>query len=345
MRAGYVGIDVAIAKDKRLPVVVATFDGECLVPLPLRHAPIRPPRGSGNASTVDERANSAFAREVASYIAAVCDHFDVEPLRIGIDAPSAPRDARLPRRAAEAAMDRLGISCFTTPTEEEFASIRLKVQRHLDAGGQLSRLPHANQLWMLPGFALYQTLESLAPCLEVYPQAAAQVLGVANRHKLQPGAVDEQLRAAARYTGWPGQSQQATALTEIGFGPRHDLLDAYLSCWVAALDEKEREPFGALPSDVIWAPRLQRTTHPSHRKSAHKPQATARQPAEEPSHPRARLCPACENKQFKQWPLGWDAHAAFKCSALTARTPEERKAEFRQRFGDSFTNRLKKGSQ
>ncbi len=87
--------------------------------------------------------------------------------------------------------------------------------------------------------------------MEVYPQATARVLGVAGLHKSRPGAVDEQLRAAAHYTGWPGQAKKEPALAEIGFGARHDLLDAYLSCWVAALDEEEREAFGALPSDVI----------------------------------------------------------------------------------------------
>jgi len=257
MRAGYVGIDLAIAKGKRLPVVIATFQGERLVPLPLRGAPLRPPRGAGHVRAIDDDANSVFARKTADYIATVCGHYDVEPRRIGIDAPSAPRDPGIPRRQAEAAIDRAGISRFTTPTAAEFESIRSRVRRHLDAGGQQNRLPHANQLWMLAGFALFDALERLAPCLEVYPQATARMLGVADAHKSRPGAPDAQLAAAAYCTGWPWHAQAQPALSAIGFGSRHDIVDAYLACWVAALDEPERQAFGTAPHDVIWAPRIQ----------------------------------------------------------------------------------------
>ncbi len=44
-------------------------------------------------------------------------------------------------------------------------------------------------------------------------------------------------------------------LEEIASGLRHDRLDAYLSAWIAALDEADRIAFGTPPDDVIWVPR------------------------------------------------------------------------------------------
>lgn len=46
----------------------------------------------------------------------------------------------------------------------------------------------------------------------------------------------------------------------------------------------------------------------------------------------ARLCPACKVHQFKRWPWGWDAHAAFKCKGLSETEPERRKQEFRDKY-------------
>ncbi|MDB4869797.1 MAG: hypothetical protein JWL97_801 [Gemmatimonadales bacterium] len=48
------------------------------------------------------------------------------------------------------------------------------------------------------------------------------------------------------------------------------------------------------------------------------------------------LCPACEEKIFEMWPEGWDAHAAFRCTGVTAPTPETRKADFKRRFSSLF---------
>jgi hypothetical protein len=59
-------------------------------------------------------------------------------------------------------------------------------------------------------------------------------------------------------------------------------------------------------------------------------------PAESAASPATSLCPACGQKEFKRWPLGWDAHAAHSCQGLEADQPEARKAEFRRRFGDRF---------
>jgi hypothetical protein len=44
------------------------------------------------------------------------------------------------------------------------------------------------------------------------------------------------------------------------------------------------------------------------------------------------LCPACGSHVFERWPLGWDAHAAHRCSGVNNSTPEDRKTEFKQRY-------------
>lgn len=48
------------------------------------------------------------------------------------------------------------------------------------------------------------------------------------------------------------------------------------------------------------------------------------------------VCPACKALVFKTWPEGWDAHAAHRCTGLTARGPEPRKREYKTRFAHLF---------
>ena len=48
------------------------------------------------------------------------------------------------------------------------------------------------------------------------------------------------------------------------------------------------------------------------------------------------MCPGCQAFEFKRWPYGWDSHAAHRCEGLTEVDPEERKAEFKRRFGTAF---------
>jgi hypothetical protein len=47
-------------------------------------------------------------------------------------------------------------------------------------------------------------------------------------------------------------------------------------------------------------------------------------------------CPGCRMLVFRSWPEGWDAHAASRCRGVTGSTPEQRKAEFKRRFGQLF---------
>lgn len=332
MREAYVGIDVAIAKGKRLPVSVCRWECGRLVPYPLRSLDVLPPRGSGNAAVLDRKMVQRFAASVGAYLEDVARVLDLTIVRIGIDAPSAPRLPGLRRRAAECELDRRGISCFTTPSHEKLELIEAKVRAHLASGGSENRIPHANQLWMVVGFTLFEELSKLSECIEVFPQATARALGAAAVHKSQPGAVEAQLRAAARHTGWPTDRWGDPPSALIAWGPPHDRLDAYLSAWVAALDEEDRLPLGEAPHDVIWVPRLTGVAEPP-RAAPARPAASAA-PVSDPGATFA--CPACGTKRFKRWPFGWDAHAAHACTGLSAVDPEERKREFKERFGDRF---------
>jgi hypothetical protein len=250
----FAGIDVAFAKRKRLPVSLCVRDERGVIPLPVAAAGApNPPRGRGNAATLRENVVADFAEEVAEYLRQLETYFAVKIRRIGIDAPSDPRATNASRREAETALDLRRISCFTTPSSADFVRIRQKAFAHLEAGGSEPCLPHANQLWMLVGFALFERLRREWDCLEVYPQATVCVLGANALHKSQRGGVDAQLAVIAQFTGWPKPPREAS-LKAVLHGPAHDGLDAYMSAWVAALEINERVAFGRPPGDAIWVP-------------------------------------------------------------------------------------------
>ena len=337
---GFIGVDVACAKGKYLPVVLVSWrDGRC-VPRALRALPFYPPRGAGNVACLDPATVQAFALEARRYIEAVARAERVTIRRIAIDAPSAPCSPHRERRESEQALDAAGISCFATPTVAQFEAIRVKVRSHLTAGGSEATLPHANQLWMLAGFALFDELRNVAPCDEVFPQATVRALASGQRHKFQAGAVVEQLQAASAYTGWPREVSPAE-LGPICHGALHDQLDAYLSAWVAALSPEDRTVFGSTPDDAIWVPRLGASREPSPLAELAPVGVTRSRRNDTATVPVAagtRLCPACGTFPFRRWPWGWDAHAAHTCPGLTETEPAARKAEFRTRFARWFSS-------
>lgn len=209
-----------------------------------------------DAAILEQAIVDDFANETATYLLQACREFNVIPRRIGIDAPHRPKAPGLSQRRSEAAPSAARISCFASPSEEQFEEIVEKARRHLAVGGAESRIPHANQLWMIVGFALFRRLEDLAPCIEVYPHATARAIGAASISKLRPGGVAAQLSTASRFTRWPSGAEAEPALEDIAFGPAHDRLDAYLSAWGAALEEDRRSAYGVPPYDAIWVPRL-----------------------------------------------------------------------------------------
>jgi hypothetical protein len=241
---GFVGIDLAFAKSKRLPVAFCVWDAGRLIPLPIAcpQAPVSP-RGMGNAATLDPSKVAAFAESTATYLRHLETYTGLPIKRVAIDAPSRPKRNDATRRKAEEALDDLGISCFTTPSEREFGEIVDRARRHLESAGTVNRLPHANQLWMLVGFALFERLSLEWECLEVFPQATSFTLGAAAVHKSKTGGMEAQLGAAAGRTGWP-EAVERNAFRGRVYGPPHDGLDAYLADWVAALDPDRREGIG-----------------------------------------------------------------------------------------------------
>ncbi|MBQ1783277.1 MAG: DUF429 domain-containing protein [Gammaproteobacteria bacterium] len=333
-QSAYVGVDVACAVGKHLPISIVIRELNQISPLPLRQLPFAPPKGCGNVGVIEDKHTQVFAQEAREYVVRACQHVGLIPARIGIDAPLRPRIASITRRHAEAALDRKGISAFTTPSRADFEQIQIKVRAHLAQGGRPDRLPHGHQLWMLAGFAIADCLSVVAPCIEVYPQATIRVLGGGARHKTRSGAVAEQLSLVAHQTGFPRTEDDWQLFYQIAHGPAHDRLDAYISAWVASLDEHERIGFGTVPDDVIWVPRI--TSAASSAPSPPSSMTRPVKPAGTTGGDHAMTCPACSH-EFKRWPFGWDAHAAYRCPGLPqSLTPEERKAIYRQRYSQYF---------
>lgn len=241
----FCGIDVACAKGKRLPVAVGVREGARIRTLPLRKAGPLPPRGMGNRLAVDLDICAAFAEQTADYLSVVEHQFAVRIVEVAIDAPRLASTG--PRRSAEVATDHLGISCIATPSADRFGAIREKVAAHLAAGGSEARLPHANQLWMLVGFALFRRLARSYPCIEVFPNAIVHVIAPSCAHKTTAVGFARQLEAFATTAKW-----NADSLSESAHGSRHDRLDAVMSAWIASLPESERAAHGDGLLDTIW---------------------------------------------------------------------------------------------
>jgi len=251
----FAGIDVSFAKNKYLPISICTFNNGRIYPLPLKSKKgLVPPRGYGNAAIVQNNEMvKNFVESALQYLREVEREFKVKIKRIAIDAPSTPKIEGSGRREAEKGLDGRGINCIATPSTKQFDEICKKARLHLEKGGAESKIPHANQLWMLVGFELFKILRQQWECIEVFPQAIVAMLGCAQIHKSKSQGLLRQLSATASFTGWP-EIISKSSLLEIGYGSFHDKLDAYLSAWVASLENYQRAPIGRLPDDVIWVP-------------------------------------------------------------------------------------------
>ena len=64
----YIGIDVAFAKRKYLPVSVCVHESGRLIPLPLRTRTVKPPKGRGNIGTLEDKAIQQFAQETVTFL-------------------------------------------------------------------------------------------------------------------------------------------------------------------------------------------------------------------------------------------------------------------------------------
>jgi hypothetical protein len=261
MPALVVGIDVAFAKRKLLPIVVAhDVDGR-VVPLPRGDLPRRPPVGGGNrVLAVDAPIGGVgpavrFAHETAYFLADAAEALGLAIARIAIDAPrtESPPAAL---RASEQAMADAGLSFIRTPPDLD--RIRGAARAAVAAGRADNRLAEANRLWMIVGVELFQVLGERFghECLiEVYPYAAFERLGVTGRKNTAAG-VSERLAGLAPYAGWDSIDELRHAILEATWGPMHDKLDAYL-CAVLASRAEARDSFQGDepdPFDRIWMP-------------------------------------------------------------------------------------------
>jgi predicted nuclease with RNAse H fold len=251
----YVGIDVACAAGKPLPICVVSA-GYPLMPLTIpKHLARLIPRGVGNKEIAAAAPFQEAARGVLSTINCIVVEMGWQVERIAVDAPAAPPATG--SRASENELGRRGLSSFRTPATSAWAGIRQQCANHLGLGGSMATLPHANKIWMLFGFELFACLKSglKAEVIEVYPFAIVRELLPACEHKSTQKGYRDQLDAVAARTGWEPQNLEARLKATVP-GSRHDRLDAFMAAWVASLPPEGRRAFGDAqrPDDAIWVP-------------------------------------------------------------------------------------------
>ena len=251
----FIGIDVACAVGKRLPICIVS-KGNPVMPLRVpNHLSAAIPRGVGNRAITSASPFREAAGGVVKAIRRVLDDMDWRVERIAIDAPAAPPFAA--PRASESELGHLGLSSLRTPAASDWAGIREKCLCHLDSGGSAATFPHANKIWMLFGFELFAQIRNrfCAEVIEVYPFAIVRALLPACQHKSTDQGYRDQLAAVAARTGWAPQDLEACLKATV-HGGRHDRLDAFMAAWVASLGFEQRRAFGdpQQPEDAIWVP-------------------------------------------------------------------------------------------
>jgi hypothetical protein len=148
----YIGIDVACAVNKRLPICFVSA-GPVLTPLaiPKQFASLIP-RGAGNREISARVPFRSDAEAVANAVRSIAHTMEWEIDRIAIDAPAAPPATG--SRSSEIQLSDRGLSSFRTPAASAWPTIQEKCTDHLRRGGRAANLPHANMIWMLYGFEL-----------------------------------------------------------------------------------------------------------------------------------------------------------------------------------------------
>ncbi len=254
----YVGIDVACAKNKSLPICFVTYEAGKLKTLQPPDSFLELiPRGLGNREIENEHPFCAAADQTASVFQSLGERFDWNIVRIAIDAPAAP--PRTGKRKSELALNDAGLQCIPTPDNKAWASRIQSSRDHLNNNGPVNRLPGANQIWMLYGFELFKALRKMTSCevIEVYPYAIMRTLLAKSPHKKTREGYTLQLRAIANATGCIADELESNLKLHVR-GSKDDRLDAYMAAWVASLKPQNRHPFGSNSdlNDAIWVPRI-----------------------------------------------------------------------------------------
>lgn len=252
----FVGIDVACAKKKPLPVCFAWLNGHRLEPVDPSPEFIREcPTGPGNIEISKVDPFGCAARKFAEALDHGAKERSWNIVRVAIDAPAAPPGSG--ERAAERDLRQCSLSSFQTPNEEGWRRLCKSCRDHLRDSGALNRIPYANKIWMLYGFEIFKALRATGGCkvIEVYPYAIVRTLRECP-HKTTPVGYRCQLEAVAAATNWTPMDLEC-ALKRSVPGTKHDRLDAFMAAWVASLPKQRRRAYGNEddPNDAIWVPR------------------------------------------------------------------------------------------
>ena len=235
----FIGIDVACAQRKRLPICVASFHGDRLEPLELPPEIARAlPLGPGNIEVLQDGPFRSAAAMLARTLDRGAKEYNWEITRVALDAPAAPPATG--ERAAEKALRQRGLSSFQTPDKERWRQIFRICREHLRRRAALSRMPHANKIWMLYGFEIFEVLRAIGhEVIEVYPYAIVRALLPECPHKRTAEGYRRQLELVAAATNrMPLDLERA--LKRSVPGTKHDRLDAFMAAWVAGLSKHER---------------------------------------------------------------------------------------------------------
>lgn len=250
----HLGIDVACAKTKVLPVAALSRRAERLSLAPLRQVP-NPPKGPGNLVIArDEPALHHYIKRTVEWLKELERFHGQKIVRIAIDGPSFP-SSETGMRDSEKHLMAEGISFIKTPSQSYFESKTGQVSAL--AGSQLveSRLPGANIWWMRVGFLLFEALESAGMrCIETYPQAILRKTGYTGGHKRR--CVADQLTHLITISKIAGLS--SSRLREAFFGSPNDRVDALMAAWVASLPPDKLYHFGKHQDDQICVPLITR---------------------------------------------------------------------------------------
>ena len=251
----FIGIDVACAKGKRLPMCFARSVEGRLEPLELPRTTAQLiPRGLGNIAVRDALPFVEAANGTATAIQAICKQMGWTVERIAIDAPAEP--SAFGQRRCELALIEAGLSVFKTPSRDAWRGVLETCRAHLDSGAALARLPYANKIWMLYGFKLFAALRRTGfSLIEVYPFAIMHALLGEHPHKSTAEGYGLQLDVIARCTKWKPSELHARLRGAVG-GSQHDRLDAFAAAWLASLPCGARQAYGNSndDADAIWVP-------------------------------------------------------------------------------------------
>lgn len=249
----FIGIDLAIAKRKRVPIAACERVANKVKYVSLRETFIAPPSGMGNAGALDLSRRAEFVQQIIDWLSKLEEWSGNAITRVAIDAPASPCQEGNSRRLAEVVLDRAGISFFSTPTISQFEQIAFVAKKHLILGLPESRLPYANKIWMLVGFDLFAAIKRKWECIEVYPQAIVRHLGEGAIHKAKPAGFVAQCKAFGKVIEC-GENELEIWLREASYGASHDRLDAMMAAWIASPETADRTAFGDGLNDSIWIP-------------------------------------------------------------------------------------------